>query len=265
MRHNLELKRPLVVFDLETTGTTMNDRIVEISLAKLLPGGEIEITTRRINPERHIPEEASAIHGIYDEDVADKPTFAAKASALLLYLEKCDLGGFNVKRFDIPILQEEFKRVGLESDISDLLVVDMQTIFHKKEPRDLAAAYRFYCGGDDFENAHSAEADVVASIKVLEGQLVKYPDLPKDMDGLHAFCDRKEENWIDSSGKFRWIGGEPTLAFSKHSGRTIEDMAANEPGFFKWMLKGTFPADTKKIAQDALMGVFPPKKKTTEK
>ena len=265
MRHEFDLKRPLVVFDLETTGTSLNDRIVEISLAKLLPGGEVEITTRRINPERHIPEEATAVHGISDEDVANEPTFAAKASALLLYLEGCDLSGFNVKRFDIPLLEEEFKRVGLKFDLTGRLIVDMQTIFHKKEPRTLSAAYKFYCG-KDLENAHSAEADVVASIEVLQGQLDKYPDLPRSMEELHAFCDRKEENWIDSSGKFRWMEGVPSLAFSKHSGRTIRDIATNEPGFFKWMLRGTFPADTKQIAQDALQGIFPPdKKKKQEK
>ncbi len=264
MRHDFDLDRPLVFFDLETTGTMMTDRIVEICLAKFIPGGEVELKTRRINPERHIPEAASAIHGIFDADVADKPTFAAIASALLLYLEGCDLAGFNLKQFDIPLLQEEFKRVGLEFDISQRRIVDMQVIFHKKEPRTLSAAYKFYCG-KDLEDAHSAEADVLASVEVLKGQMEKYPDLPHSVSELHAFCDRKEDHWIDSSGRFRWIDGEPTLAFSKHSGKSIKRMAEEEPGFFRWMLKSSFPEDTKKIAENALKGIFPTKKGNASK
>ena len=260
-KYDLEVTNPIVFFDLETTGVNIQiDRIVEICVAKLMPGGEVEIKTRRINPEMHIPAESSDIHGIYDEDVADKPTFNKIASSLFLYLEGCDLAGYNIKRFDVPLLVEEFKRAGLEFDPTDRKLVDMQTIFHKKEPRTLSAAYTFFCG-KEIENAHSAEADVIASIEVLEGQLKKYTDLPKSMEELAEFCDQREPNWIDSTGKFKWIGGIPTVAFSKHSGRTLKEMAEDEPGFLKWMMKASFPKDATLIAQDALQGKFPPNKK----
>ena len=260
-KYDLNVTNPIVFFDLETTGVNIQmDRIVEICVAKIMPGGEIEVKTRRINPEMHIPAESSEIHGIYDEDVADKPTFSKIASSLYMYLEGCDLAGYNIKRFDVPLLVEEFKRAGFDFDLTDRKLVDMQTIYHKKEPRTLSAAYTFFCG-KDLTDAHSAEADVIASIEVLEGQLKKYPDLPKTMEELAEFCDQREPNWIDSTGKFKWVAGIPTLAFSKHSGRTIREIAENEPGFFKWMIKASFPKDTTQIAKDALQGKFPPDKK----
>lgn len=259
-KYNFNLTKPLVFFDLETTGTNFqSDRIVEICVAKLSPGGETEIKTRKVNPERHIPLESSEIHGIYDEDVKDTPTFKSIASSLYMYLEGCDLGGYNIKRFDVPLLIEEFKRAGLDFDLKGRNLIDMQTIYHKREPRTLTAAYQFFCG-KDLTNAHSAEADVIASIEVLEGQLKKYTDLPNDMEELGEYCNQKEPSWIDNTGKFRWSEGVPIVAFSKHNGTPIKDMAVNEPGFFKWMIKQSFPKDAKQIAQDALVGKFPVKK-----
>ncbi|MBN1864071.1 MAG: ribonuclease H-like domain-containing protein [Victivallales bacterium] len=259
-KYEFNLASPIIFFDLETTGTNFqSDRIVEISLAKILPGGEMEIKTRRINPEKHIPLEVSEIHGIYDEDVKDKPTFKAIASSLYLYMEKCDLAGYNVKRFDIPLLTEEFKRAGLEFSLEGRNIVDMQTIYHKREPRTLAAAYKYFCD-KNLDDAHSAEADVLASIEVLQGQLRKYQDLPNDMDKLSEYCDQSDPTWIDSTGKFKWVEGEAVVAFSKHSGTTIRELAATEPGFFKWMLKQSFRKDAMQIAQDALVGKFPVKK-----
>ena len=258
-KHNFTITRPIVFFDLETTGTNVQgDRIVEICVAKIMPDGEMEVKTRRFNPERHIPEEASAVHGIYDEDVADAPTFKSVSSSFLLYLENCDLAGFNIKRFDVPLLVEEFKRAGLDFDIENRKLIDMQTIFHKKEPRTLTAAYKFYCG-KDLEDAHSAEADVLASIDVLEGQLKKYEDLPKDVDALHEFCDQRQPNWIDSEGKFRWLGDVPIVAFGKNNGTPIREVAENNPGFFKWMQRAAFRKDAMQIAKDALQGKFPKK------
>ena len=260
-KYNFNLSNPIVFFDLETTGTNIQvDRIVEICVAKIMPGGELEVKTRRINPEMHIPQESSDIHGIYDKDVENEPTFKSVAASLHMYLEGCDLAGYNIKRFDVPLLVEEFKRAGYEFDLQNRKMVDMQTIFHKKEPRTLSAAYTLFCG-KDLKDAHSAEADVIASIEVLQGQLERYPDLPKTVEELDEFCNQKQPNWIDSTGKFKWIAGVPTVAFSKHSGRPLREIAENEPGFLKWMLKASFPKDATEIARDALQGKFPPDKK----
>jgi len=260
-KFNFKLDRPLVFFDLETTGINIQkDRIVEICFAKLFPGGELQVTTKLINPEIHIPEESSQIHGITDEKVKDAPTFAREAPALLLYLEDSDLAGYNIKRFDIPLLTEEFKRVGYEFEVLDKNIVDMQTIFHKKEPRTLSAAYQLFCG-KELIDAHSAEADVLASIDVLKGELERYTDLPRDIKALSKYCDQRDPTWIDSTGKFRWRDGVAIVSFSKHSGTPIEDMARNEPGFFRWMQKQSFAQDAKKVAADALSGIIPRKNK----
>lgn len=259
-KYNFNLTKPIVFFDLETTGTNIQtDRIVEICVAKLSPGGETEVKTKLVNPERHIPLESSEIHGIYDDDVKDKPIFQAIASSFYLYLDKCDLAGYNIKRFDIPLLVEEFKRAGLDFDTIGRNIIDMQTIFHKREPRTLSAAYQYFCG-KDLEDAHSAEADVIASIEVLQGQLEKYSDLPRNMEELSEYCSQKEPGWIDSTGKFKWSEGVAMVAFSKHSGTPIKELAVKEPGFFKWMIGASFPSDAVKIAQDALIGKFPEKK-----
>jgi DNA polymerase-3 subunit epsilon len=259
-KYKFKIKNPIVFFDLETTGVNIQrDRIVEICVCKISPNEEMEVKTRRINPEMHIPQESADIHGITDADVENAPTFRSIASSFYEYLKGCDLAGYNIKRFDVPLLIEEFKRAGLDFDVTGIKLVDMQTIFHKMEPRTLTAAYKFFCG-KELTNAHSAEADVLASVEVLNGQLEKYKDLPHDVDALSEFCDQRDPNWIDSTGKFRWRDGEAIVSFSKHSGTTIEELAKTEPNFFKWMIKQSFPKDAKQVAQDALIGKFPKKK-----
>lgn len=257
-RHlKIPLACPLVCFDLETTGVNIQvDRIVEISVVKLGPGGELEVKTRRVNPERPIPPEATAIHGISDADVAAQPPFKAIASSLLLYLENCDLAGYNVQRFDLPLLTEEFRRAGLDFSLAGRRVVDVQTIFHKREPRTLQAAYRFYCG-KDLTNAHSAEADALATLEILQGELDKYPDLPHDLTALAAYSSLREPNWIDDTGKFKWQGEVAIVGFGRNAGQPLRELAANTPGFLSWMINASFPADAVQIARDALAGKFP--------
>ncbi len=254
---DFEIKRPIVFFDLETTGVNyLQDRIIEISVAKLFPDKTSEIKTRRINPERPIPPETTTIHGIKDEDVKNEPTFKAISSSLFKYLENCDLGGYNILRFDLPLLTEEFKRSNIDFKLKDRAIIDVQTVFHKKEPRTLSAAYNFYCG-KSLVNAHSSEADILATIEILNGQLMKYPDLPRDTSGLNDFCNPKDPNWIDDSGKFRWSGNEVVVGFGKNEGITLKNIATNSPDFLKWMINASFPDDAKEIAKKALMGEFP--------
>ena len=256
--NNLTLHRPMVFLDLEATGTNPQaDRIVEICVAKLSPGGECEGKRRRINPERPIPLEAIAIHGITDADVADAPTFKSISSSLCLYFEDCDLAGYNLIRYDLPLLRNEFKRAGLDFSLENRRVVDAQIIFHQKEPRTLSAAFKFYCG-KEHQSAHGAEADVLATIEVLDGELARYPDLPRDVAALHDICKPKDANWVDESGRFKWDEkGEAIVAFGKNQGLSLRDVAGANPGFLSWMIKSDFAEDAKKIAKDALVGKFP--------
>lgn len=246
----------MVFLDLETTGVNVqNDRIVEISILKLLPDGTKESKTRRLNPEMHIPEGATKIHGIKDEDVASEPTFKAISKNLYIYLEGCDLGGYNIFKFDLPVLVNEFARAGLEFSIGDRRVVDPYLIFCQMESRSLTAAYKFYCG-KNLENAHSAEADVTATLEILEGQLKKYESLPPDIAGLYEFCNPAKD-WLDSTGKFKWQDGEAVVAFGKNNGMTLKKISEENPGFLKWIINSDFPEDVKKIASDALRGELP--------
>ncbi len=188
----LKLKRPIVFFDLETTGVdTAHDRIVEISMIKIMPDGERIVKTRKLNPEMHIPEAATAVHGITDEDVKDCPRFAQVAKSLAQFLTGCDFGGFNSNRFDMPVLVEEFLRAGVDVDFKRRRFVDVQNIFHKMEQRTLVAAYKFYCD-KDLTDAHSAEADTLATYEVLKAQLDRYPELENDIDALADFSSRGE-------------------------------------------------------------------------
>lgn len=259
---NLKLARPIIFFDLEATGTNPQvDRIVEICVAKLQPGGECEVKSRRINPEMPIPAEATEIHGITNDDIKDEPTFAQVSASLYLYFEDSDLGGYNINRFDIPLLANEFKRAGLNFDVENRKIIDAQTIFHKMEPRTLSAAYKFFCG-EELIDAHTAEADVLATIAVLDGELDKYKELPKDIKSLHEFCNPVDPRWIDSSGKFKWDDdGNATVAFGKNKGLLLREIATNNPGFLSWIVRMDFPEDAKKIAKDALSGKFPKKNK----
>ncbi|QRR02731.1 3'-5' exonuclease [Dyadobacter sandarakinus] len=255
--HTLRLKKPLAFFDLETTGTNIvRDRIVEISVVKALPNGESEIRTRRINPEMPIPLETSLIHGIYDEDVKDAPTFKSIAKNLTQFLEGCDLAGFNSNRFDIPMLVEEFLRAGVEFDLKNRKTVDTQRIYHMMEPRNLAAAYKFYCG-KTLENAHSAEADTIATFEVLQGQIARYEGMvmidghgkeiepvKNDVAALHELTASKV---VDFAGRMAYNDkGEEVFNFGKHNGKRVVDILKSEPSFFDWMMKGEFPLDTKR-------------------
>ena len=259
---NLTLAKPMIFFDLEATGTNPQvDRIVEICVAKILPGGECEVKSRRVNPECPIPTESTEIHGITDEDVANEPTFAQISASLFMYFEDSDLAGYNINRFDIPLLANEFKRAGLNFSMENRRVVDAQTIFHKMEPRTLSAAYKFFTG-TELEDAHTAEADVLATIAVLDGELERYSSLPREVKDLHDFCNPVDPKWIDSTGKFKWGDKEEAVvAFGKNKGIKLRDIAVDNPGFLSWITRMDFPDDAKKIAKNALGGRFPKKDK----
>ena len=242
----LNLKRPIIFFDLETTGTdTSNDRIVEISMVKVAPDGEKTIKTRRINPEMPIPAEATAVHHITDEDVKDCPTFKQIAKSLKAFMEGCDFGGFNSNRFDLPVLVEEFLRAGVDVDFRKRRYIDVQNIFHKKEERSLIAAYRFYCN-KDLEAAHSAEADTLATYEVLLGQLERYEDLQNDVDFLSEYSTRNRT--ADFAGRIGYDDKEQEIfTFGKYKGRVVAEIFEKDPSYYDWMMNGDFPQYTKKI------------------
>lgn len=231
-------------FDLETTGVDVtNDHIVEISLIKVLPSGEEIEKTRRINPGVPIPPEATAVHHITDEDVADAPTFKQIARSLANEMSGCDIAGFNSNKFDIPMLDQEFQRAGIKFDFSKARMIDVQTIFHKKEQRTLVAAYRFYCG-KELDGAHSANADTRATYEVLMAQLDKYDDLPNDMEELSKFS-RQNRN-VDFMGRLIYNDkDEEVVNFGKYKGRLAEEVLQKDPSYYDWIMKGDFPQNTK--------------------
>ncbi|MBO5686751.1 MAG: 3'-5' exonuclease [Alistipes sp.] len=242
----LNLKRPIVFFDLETTGVdTAKDRIVEVSMIKIMPDGEEIVRTRRINPQMHIPEQATAIHGITDEDVKDCPTFAQVAKSMAQFIDGCDFGGFNSNRFDLPMLVEEFLRAGVDVDFRRRRFVDVQNIFHKMEQRTLVAAYKFYCD-KNLEEAHSAEADTRATYEVLMAQLDRYPELQNDVAALADFSERGQT--ADFAGRIGYNEKqEEVFNFGKYKGRCVEDVFREEPSYYAWMMNGDFPLYTKKV------------------
>lgn len=243
----LNLKNPLIFFDLETTGTdTIHDRIVEISYLKVYPNGKEEVKTKRINPEMPIPPSANAIHGISDDDVKDCPTFKQIAKSLAVQMEGCDLAGFNSSRFDIPLLAEEFLRAGVDIDFSKRKMIDVQIIFHKKEQRTLEAAYRFYCD-KDLTDAHSAEADTLATYEVLKAQLDKYSDLENDIEKLASEFSFFNDN-VDLAGRIiKNENGIEVFNFGKHKGRSVAEVLKQEPSFYAWMMDADFPLNTKQV------------------
>lgn len=232
-------------FDLETTGTDiMRDRIVEISMIKVLPDGTDIQRTLRINPGCKIPPESTAIHHITDEDVADKPRFSEIAPALAQSFAGCDLAGFNSNRFDIPLLAEEFARVGIDFDLSEVKFVDVQTIFHKKEQRTLSAAYRFYCD-KNLEEAHSANADTRATYEVLMAQLDRYDDLPNDIAQLADYSSQTRN--VDLMGRLIYDDQHrEVINFGKYKGQLAADVFHRDPGYFSWIQQGDFPNNTKR-------------------
>ena len=270
-------ERPIVFFDLETTGVNiMTDRIIEISVVKIHPNGEREVKTRLINPEMPIPEESSAIHGITDEDVKDAPTFRAISKNFFLFLEDCDLAGYNIIKFDIPMLAKEFSKVGLNFNTSGRKIIDVYSIFCRMEPRNLSSAYRFFCG-KKMVDAHSAEADTLATVEIFEAQLAKYrsadpetfpeevESFPEDLEGLHSFCCQFSADHIDPEGRFKWRNGEAVVGFGKNTGLSLKKVAMESPDFLKWILRSDFSQEVKNIAADALRGIFPSKDSPTGK
>ncbi|NLI99737.1 MAG: 3'-5' exonuclease [Bacteroidales bacterium] len=243
----LNLKNPLVFFDLETTGLNITrDRIIEVSLLKVDPNGKEEVKTRRINPEMPIPPQSTAIHGITDEDVKDCPTFKQVAKSLADQLEGCDLAGFNSSRFDVPMLAEEFLRAGVDFDMSKRKFVDVQIIFHKKEQRTLEAAYAFYCN-KKLDNAHSAETDTIATYEVLKSQLDRYPDLANDIEALSREYSSFNNN-VDLAGRMIYDEkGVELFNFGKHKGKPVMEVLKNEPSYYAWMMDGDFPLNTKQV------------------
>ena len=241
----LKLNRPIIFFDLETTGINISrDRIIEISYIKVMPNGEEHEASFRVNPEMHIPEESTAVHHITDEDVANEQPFSKIAPQLAKVFTGCDIAGFNSNRFDIPMLAEEFARVGVEFDFTRARFVDVQTIYHKKEQRNLAAAYRFYCGGE-IENAHSANADTRATYEVLKAQLDRYPDLPQDVAALSDFSSQNRN--VDLAGRLiRNEKGKIVINFGKYKGMEAETVLRTDSGYYGWIMQGDFTADTKR-------------------
>ena len=257
MTHSLKLKKSLAFFDLETTGLNIQKaRIVEISVVKALVNGEIETKTFRINPEIPIPLETSLIHGIYDEDVKDCPTFKGCAKILAKFLEGCDLAGFNSNRYDVPVLVEEFLRAGVDFDTKNRRLIDAQRIYHLMEPRTLGAAYQFYCH-KSLENAHNALADTLATFEVLNAQVERYAGVKiknqkgelyepihNDMDALHELTSAKI---VDFAGRMAYNAkDEVVFNFGKHNGKRVIDVLKQEPSYYDWMQNGEFPLDTKR-------------------
>jgi DNA polymerase-3 subunit epsilon len=246
----LQLQRPIAFFDLETTGVdAAKDRIIEIAVIKLLPDGGRMSWVRRLNPEMPIPAESSAIHGIYDDDVKDAPTFKLVAHELKQFLNQCDLGGYNSNKFDIPVLAEEFLRAGIAVDFKERKLVDVQQVFFKKEARTLSAAYSFYCN-KELVNAHSAEADVEATISVLEAQLDKYPDLSNDVKSLHDFTGG--DDFVDYARRMIMKNGIPVFNFGKHKGVAVEEVFRKEPQYYDWMMQADFALHTKQMISEIL-------------
>ncbi|OBQ55502.1 3'-5' exonuclease [Tamlana sp. s12] len=242
----LNLKKPICFFDLETTGINItSDRIVEISVLKVFPNGNKESKTWLVNPERPIPAEVTAIHGISDEKVANEPTFKELAKEVYNMIKDSDLGGFNSNRFDIPLLAEEMLRAEIDFDMRNRLAVDVQTIFHKMEQRTLSAAYKFYCD-KNLDDAHSAEADTNATYEVLKAQLSKYDSLENDTKFLAEFSSRKK--FADFAGFIAFNkNGEECFSFGKHKGKLVTEVLEKEPGYFGWLLNADFPLYTKKV------------------
>lgn len=251
----LNLKNPLVFFDLETTGINIvKDRIIELSFVKVHPNGKEETKTRRINPGMPIPAESTAIHGITDEDVKDCPVFKEVAKSLAAQIEGCDLAGFNSNRFDIPLLAEEFLRADVDLDLRKRKFVDVQTIFHKMEQRTLSAAYKFYCN-KTLENAHSAEADTIATYEILKAQLDRYPDLKNEIGYLSDFSSFN--NNVDFAGRMIYNDkGDELINFGKYKGQLVADVLKSDPSYYAWIMNGDFPLNTKQVLTEIKLRSF---------
>ncbi len=276
----MNITKPLVFIDIEATGPDPSrDRIVEIALIKIpvdnlgsvdANGGvdikkNVDISSnsycKRVNPGIRIPAETTAIHHISNEDVKNSPYFKDIAMEVSSFLEGSDLGGFGISRFDIPILVEEFKRCGMAFLIENRAIVDSLSIYHQKERRDLAAAYQFYCQ-KTLVGAHGAHVDAAASLEVLLAQLDRYKDLPQDIKGLHSYCNRQDERYVDTTRRFIWRDGEAVINFSKYRGESLRSLVSRQREFVEWMtMEGKFPQEVVDICVRALRGEFPVKEK----
>jgi DNA polymerase-3 subunit epsilon len=247
----LQLKRPIAFIDLETTGVSLSaDRIIEIAIIKILPDGTRQVKRKLINPEMPIPLAAIEIHGITDKMVKDAPTFKQVGNEIKMFIENCDLGGYNSNRFDIPILMEEFLRAGMDVDLSTRKMIDVQHIFYTMEPRTLSAAYKFFCE-KELTDAHSAEADVDATIEVLMAQLKRYKNLGNSVDSILGVIG--EDKIVDYARRFGFDDkGNEIFNFGKHKGRTVRDVLKAEPQYYDWMMRGDFPLHTKQKLTEIL-------------
>ncbi|HRI26012.1 MAG TPA: exonuclease domain-containing protein [Ferruginibacter sp.] len=247
----LQLKRPIVFIDLETTGVSLSaDRIVEIAMVKIMPEESRQVKRKLLNPEMPIPKEASDIHGITDDMVKDAPTFKQAANEIKMFIENCDLGGYNSNRFDIPILMEEFLRSGINVDLSTRKMIDVQHIFYTMEPRTLSAAYKFFCE-KELVGAHSAETDVNATIDVLMAQLKRYDKLGNTVESILELIG--EDKIVDYARRFSYNdSGREIFNFGKHKGRVVADVLRAEPQYYDWMMRGDFPLHTKQKLTEIL-------------
>lgn len=247
---SLELKRPLAVIDLETTGINIaSDRIVEIAIVKIMPDGSRTVKRKLINPEMPIPPGATDVHGISNEMVKDAPTFKQAANEIKMFLANADLAGYNSNRFDIPLLVEEFLRSGLDIELNDRQLLDVQRVFHMMEQRTLSAAYKFYCD-KILEGAHSAEVDATATLEILEAQVKRYPQMGASVEAIVKFTG--EDQIVDFARRFVMENGVEVFNFGKHKGKPVTLVLKQEPQYYDWMMKGDFPLHTKQKLTEIL-------------
>jgi DNA polymerase-3 subunit epsilon len=253
----LNIERPIIFFDLETTGTnSVEDRIVEMATVKIWPDGKTEQKCRRFNPGIPIPKEATAVHGITNDDVKSEPHFYQMArgpKGIAAYFKNCDLGGYNIINFDIPMLAEELKRAGEKLDQTNISIVDAYKLFVTKEPRTLSGALKFYCNSEHTQ-AHGALGDVLATVKVLEAQLERYSDVPTSPHELDLFV--RPPDYVDRQGKLKWVDGLVAVNFGRHRGTTLKHLAATEPDYINWMIDNKIAEDASSFLHDALLGHF---------
>lgn len=247
---SLQLNRPLAVIDLETTGINISsDRIVEIAIVKIMPDGSRQVKRKLINPEMPIPPGSTEVHGISNEMVKDAPTFKQAANEIKMFMANCDLAGYNSNRFDIPLLVEEFLRAGLDIELNDRSLLDVQRVFHMMEQRTLSAAYKFYCD-KVLDGAHSAEVDALATWEVLEAQVKRYPQMGASVDAIVKFTG--EDQIVDFARRFVMENGVEVFNFGKHKGKPVTLVLKQEPQYYDWMMKGDFPLHTKQKLTEIL-------------